>query len=118
LSIFGGFVNLDRSAVSQNLASGPIGGQGGGIVIGKEASLTLSNGPVTNNSTRSDGGGIYGLLRTVVSFSDSPVRDNHPNDGVNVPGCKPLVIHLAPDTRGSRSPTSHAATPAIRSSAG
>jgi hypothetical protein len=41
LSIFGGFVNLDRSPVSQNLASGPIGRQGGGIVIGKEASLTL-----------------------------------------------------------------------------
>ena len=83
-------VQLNRSPVTNNTASGPIGGLGGGIDI-SDGSLTLIRSPVNANTASSDGGGIYlspgGPIMVTVSLQDSPVRRNQPNNCVNVPGC-------------------------------
>ena len=77
---------LKRSRVSQNTASGPIGGLGGGIVITDAGSLTLDRSPITDNSASTDGGGIYNFSGSA-SMQNSPVKDNQPDNCVNVPGC-------------------------------
>ena len=86
LAVFGGTVQLKRSRVSQNTASGPIGGLGGGIVITDAGSLTLDRSPITDNSASTDGGGIYNFSGSA-SMQNSPVKDNQPDNCVNVPGC-------------------------------
>jgi predicted outer membrane repeat protein len=86
LAVFGGSVHLSGSRVSQNTASGPIGGLGGGIVITDDGTLTLEGSRVSDNTASTDGGGIY-VFSGTVSFKDSPVRNNQPDNCTNVPGC-------------------------------
>lgn len=54
--MFGGTVQLNRSPVRGNTASGPIGGLGGGIVVTSGGNLALDSSPVTDNTASTDGG--------------------------------------------------------------
>lgn len=87
MGIFGGTVEIRRSSITHNVASGPIGGLGGGIVIINDASLALDHSQVTANRASTAGGGIYIFTGTVSGLDTSPVRGNQPDNCVNVPGC-------------------------------
>jgi hypothetical protein len=86
LALFGGTAQLNSSPVINNTVNGPSGGLGGGIVITDDGSLTLISRPVFHNTAGTDGGGIY-VFSGSVSFRKAPVRFNHPDQCVNVPGC-------------------------------
>ena len=78
---------LNRSPVVHNVASGPIGGLGGGIIITDGGSLALKHSQVTANDASTAGGGIYIFTGTVDGLNTSLVRGNRPDNCVNVPGC-------------------------------
>ena len=86
LAVFGGTAQLTRSPVQNNSVSGQIGGLGGGIVITDNGELTLTKSSVTKNTASTSGGGIY-LFTGTVDFQSSEVRNNEPDNCVNVPGC-------------------------------
>ena len=66
------------------IENGTVAGNGGGILLGGGANLTLSNSVLTDNTASDNGGGLYGEDGSAITLINSTVSGNHAWDGGGV----------------------------------
>ncbi len=75
-----GSVTLDNATVTNNSALGDCG-DGGGVWVGEDGNLTMTNASaVTNNSATCSGGGVYVKNGTLTVQGGSTIANNQAND--------------------------------------
>ena len=73
-----GTLTLTNTTVSDNVARGPFGGNGGGILNQLDARLTLTNSTVSGNTATLQGGGVFSN-GTLTSINSTVSGNSAPN---------------------------------------
>ena len=75
-----GTLSINNSLIAGNTAVGSSDGEGLGGGIYNTATLTVNNSTITRNIAGQDGGGIYTCCGGTVTFKNTSVTGNTPND--------------------------------------